>query len=140
MRQLKISILMGFLFVLTSCANQEDLRPKRECPIEKLLLDKSDYPPDTILDSVHSPIAEEPLESAGLSAYPKDSWTGQLVIRHFSIEIAVNRYEETQKTIFHPNEVFGSWETPAALNLDYLAANRHNIACGNVNSFGSVAT
>jgi len=136
MKKCAIPILIGFLFLLTGCASQEDLRPKRDCPIEQLLLDQSDYPPNTIIDSVHSPIAEEPLESAGLSAYPMNSWTNQMVIRFFSIANAIAKYEKVQETIFNPNEVVDSWKTPLVLGLDNLSASHYQIACGNVISFG----
>ena len=59
-----------------------------------------------------------------------------MVIRNFSTDNAVDKYEKTQEIIFNPNEVFGSWETPSVLVMDNLSANHHEIACGNVNSFG----
>lgn len=136
MRNFSFLILISFLFLISGCASKEDLRPKRDCPIEQLLLDQNDYPPGTILDSIRSPIAEKPLESAGVSAYPKDSWASQMVIRYLSIDRATEEYEGSLKRIFDPREVFGSWETPPILDLNNLSVNHHNISCGNVNSFG----
>jgi hypothetical protein len=67
-KRLVFFFVFGFLLFLSGCIGQEDMRPKRDCPIEELLLDQSDYPPDTILNDSRSPIAEMPLESAGGSA------------------------------------------------------------------------
>ena len=78
-----------------------------------------------------------PLESAGGSANYRGTATSQLVARFFSIDSAVTEYEKTQKRLFAPDEVAGVWETPPMLELDNLSADRHEIACGNVVSFGN---
>jgi hypothetical protein len=129
--------ILGFLVVLTGCAVKEDLRPKRDCPIEQLLLDQSDYPPDSIFDTIDSPIADKPLESAGQSAYYQNSWTDQTVVRYFSNDNATAEYEKVQKIIFDSDEVVGSWEIPPVLNLNNISADRFEFACGNVVSFGN---
>jgi hypothetical protein len=113
------------------------MRPKRDCPIEELLLDQSDYPPDTILNDSRSPIAEMPLESAGGSANYRSTAISQLVARFFSVNNANTEYEKTQKRLFDPDEVYGSWEIPPILDMNNLSANRYEIACGNVVSFGN---
>ncbi|MCK6584577.1 MAG: hypothetical protein L6Q49_15895 [Anaerolineales bacterium] len=131
-----LCLIFGFSLFLASCAEQEDMRPKRDCPIKQLLLDQSDYPPDSIFDAIQSPIADKPLESAGQSAYYQDSWTDQSVVRYFSNDNAIAEYDKVQKIVFDPDEVVGLWETPSILTLDNLSADRHEIACGNVVSFG----
>jgi len=131
-----LCFLFGFLLLLTGCAIQEDLRPERDCVIEELLLDQSDYPQNTILNNVISPIAEKPLESAGQSANYNNSATFQETVRYFSNENAVAEYDKVQKIVFDPDEIVGLWETPPILDLGNLSADRHEIACGNVVSFG----
>ena len=129
-------LIFGFLLVLTGCAGKEDLRPKRDCPIKQLLLDQSDYPSSSIFDTIDSPIADKPLESAGQSAYYQDSWTDQTVVRYFSSDNAIAEYDKVQKIVFDSDEIIGLWETPSGLDLSNLSADRHEIACGNVVSFG----
>ena len=128
--------LFGFMLFLAGCANKEDLRPKRTCPIEELLLSQYDYPTDTILNDINSPIADKPLESASRSANYNNNATFQEAVRYFSIDNAIAEYDKVQKRLFDPKEVFGTWETPTTLVLDNLSADRHEIACGNVISFG----
>jgi len=130
-------LIIGCLLMLSGCASQEDLRPKRDCPIEQLLLDQSDYPPDTILNDIISPVAEQPLESADRSANYHNNATFQEVVRYFSTKNALAEYGKVQKIVFDPDEVAGIWETPPILRLDSLSADRHQIACGNVVSFGN---
>jgi hypothetical protein len=129
--------IFGFLLILTGCASQEDLRPERDCPIEQLLLEQADYPPETVLNDSRSPIAEMPVESAGGSANYHGTATSQFVARFFSVDNAIAEYEKTQERLFSPDEVVGGWETPPLLEVDNLSANRHAIACGNVVSFGN---
>jgi hypothetical protein len=135
-KRLVIYFVFGSFLILAGCAGQEDLRPKRDCPVKQLLLDQSDYPPDAVFDTIDSPIADKPLESAGQSAYYKDSWTDQTVVRYFSNDNAIAEYDKAQKIVFDPDEVVGLWETPPILNLENLSADRLDIACGNVISFG----
>ncbi len=129
-------LIFGFFLVLTGCSGKEDLRPKRDCPIEQLLLDQSAYPSGTILNEIISPVADKPLESADQSADYQDSGLFQIVIRYFSTENATAEYDDRKKSIFAPDEVVGVWETPPILDLNNLSADRHQIACGNVISFG----
>jgi len=131
-----LCFMLGFSLFLVSCTDQEDMRPKRDCPIEQLLLDQSDYPPGIILNDTISPVAEQPLESADRSANYNNSATFQEVVRYFSVENAIAEYDKVQKIVFDPDEVVGLWETPSILTLDNLSADRHEIACGNVVSFG----
>jgi hypothetical protein len=136
MLRYKTIVLLGLLVLIVGCSNQKDLRPKRDCPIENFFLDQTDYPPETILDPVRSPIAEKPLESAEMSAYPNDSWTNQIVVRYSSTNRAAEEYEESFERIFSPREVHGSWKIPPPLALDNLSATQYWISCGNVKSFG----
>lgn len=129
--------LLGFALFLVSCANQEDLRPKRACPVEELLLSQADYPANTILNDSRLSIADMPLESAGGSANYNNDATTQLVARHFSVDNAIKEYEKTEKIAFGSDEVVGSWETPTILDLKNLSADRHKISCGNIVSFGN---
>lgn len=129
--------IFGFLFLLTACSAKNISRPQRECPIEKLLLNQSDYPPDSIFDAINSPIAEKPIESAGQSAYYRDGWTDQIVIRYSRLENAIAEYDQEQKIVFDPDEVIRSWEIPPVfLGMNSISANKYQIACGNVISFG----
>lgn len=130
-------LIFGSLLVLVGCASIENISVERDCPIKELLLDQTDYPPDSIFDTIDSPIADKPLESAGQSAYYKDSWTDQTVVRYSSIDNAIAEYDKVQKIVFDPDEVSGTWETPPILALDNFSADRHEIACGNVVSFGN---
>jgi hypothetical protein len=136
-KNLPVFFIFGFLFILTGCALKEDLRPERDCLIEQLLLDRADYPPETVLNDSRSPIAEMPLESAGGSANYQGTATSQLVARFFSVDNAVAEYEKTRERLFAPTEVVGVWETPPTLKLDSMSADLHRIACGNVVSFGN---
>lgn len=131
-----VYFLFGFLSVLTSCIGKEDIKTKRDCPIQQLLLDQSDYPPGAILNEIISPVADKPLESADQSASYLDSGLFQVVIRYFSSENAATEYDDRKKSIFASNEVVGLWETPQILDLGNLSADRLEIACGNVISFG----
>ncbi len=135
-KQLAFCLIFGFIMLLTGCVSPEDLRPSRDCPIEKLLLDQSNYPSGSILNEVISPVADKPLESANQSAGYLDSGLFQIVIRYFSNENAIAEYEDRKKSIFASNEVVGLWKTPSKLQLSTLSPDRHEIACGNVISFG----
>jgi hypothetical protein len=107
------------------------------CRIDQLLLKQSDYPSGTILDRINSPIAEEPRESAGKSAYYRESWIGEMVVIYPSVVRAREIFESRQASIFDSSEVYGAWETPSSLNLDNLSADQYRISCGNVKSFGN---
>jgi hypothetical protein len=129
-------LIFGTLLILIGCTSQKDLRPKRDCPIKQLLLDQSDYPSDSIFDTIDSPISDKPLESAGQSAYYQDSWTDQTVVRYFSSENAIAEYDKMQEIVFAPDEVIGKWEIPSILTFSNISADQYRIACGNVLSFG----
>jgi hypothetical protein len=131
-----LCFIFGFFLFLAGCASKTDLRPQRDCPIKELLLDQSDYPPDSVFDTIDSPIADKPLESAGQSAYYKNSWTDQTVVRYYSNDNAIAEYEKVQKIVFDPREVVGSWKIPPVLGFNNLSLDRYEIACGNVISFG----
>lgn len=133
----RLFYLVGFMLFLAGCTSKEDLRPERNCPIKELLLGQSDYPLETIFNDVRSPIAEMPLESAGGSANYHNSATSQEIVRYFSSDNAIKEYDKIQKIVFGPDEVVGSWETPPILDLDNLSADSHEIACGNIVSFGN---
>ena len=135
-KRFRLYLALGFLIILAGCAGQKDLMPERDCPIEQLLLDQSDYPSDTVFDAINSPIAEEPRESASQSAYYKQGWLGEIVIRYSSTDRANKAFIKHKESVFHPNEVYGSWDTPPILSLDNLSTDRHEIACGNVRNFG----
>jgi hypothetical protein len=129
-------LILGFVLLLTGCTSRDNLKSVRDCPIEQLLLDQSDYPPNTILNEVISPVADKPIESADQSAGYLESGLFQVVIRYSSSEKAAAEYDAREKSVFAPEEVIGSWEIPPVLNLNNLSADRYEIACGNVVSFG----
>lgn len=135
-KEIFLYLVFGSLFIITSCASQGNLIPKRDCPIEQLLLDQSDYPLDTIFDAVSSPIAEKPQESASQSAYYHHSQFGEIVIRYSSTDRANEVFMKHKESIFHPSEVYGSWNIPPILSLNNLSTDVHEIACGNVRNFG----
>lgn len=126
---------LGVAFFLISCV--EDKRPKRDCPIEELLLSQSDYPPETIFNNINSPVAEMPLESASISTNYNSNATFQEVARHFATKNAISEFEKVEKIVFNSNKVVGSWEIPSKLELIDLSADIYKIACGNVVSFGN---
>jgi hypothetical protein len=108
----------------------------QNCRIDQLLLDQSNYPSDTIFDDINSPIAEEPRESASRSVYYHENWIGEIVIRYPSIERANEIFRRRTKSVFHPAEVYGLWETPPEISLSDLSADQYEIACGDVKNFG----
>ncbi len=134
---LHLLILFGLSLLLLGCAiMKEDLRPIRDCPIEELLLDQADYPPNTTVNESRSPIAEKPSVSAGGSANYNGDATSQLVARHSSVDNAVREYEKWAEIAFEVDDVGGLWETPEVLSLRETSASRQKVACGNVVSFG----
>jgi hypothetical protein len=132
-----VIISFGLLLFTAGCSNNDRTNTNNQyCAIGYLLLDQSEYPSDTIFDRIISPIAEQPRESASRSVYYQGNWIGEIVIQYPSIERAKDVFDQRKKSIFHPDEVYGLWETPSELIFDNFSANQYETACGNVKNFG----
>ena len=130
-----LAVGIGILF--TSCNPANNDTDKAYCPVEQLLLDQSDYPSGTILNVINSPIDEKPKESASRTANYNANGAGQIVIRYATTDKTLLEYNEWKKSVFAPSEVYGSWEMPSTFSGINLNADRYQIACGNVISFGN---
>lgn len=131
-----LGLFVGLLF-LTSCVSNNVIRPERDCPITKLLLDESSYPTGINLNEVVSPVSEQPDESAGQTGNYLGSLVFQNVIRYQSNEKAAERYDKWMNIAFKKTSLrIGSWETPALISVDVSSATQIYIACGDMEYSG----
>jgi hypothetical protein len=129
--------ILGFSIILIRYGVKRITASTQSCSIQQLLLDQSDYPPDTIFDNINSPVDESPKESASRSSYYHESWIRELVIKYRSIDRAYEIFVSHQDSVFSPNEVYYGWEVPSILEADDISANQYEIGCGNVKNFGN---
>ncbi len=99
-RVIVLLYVFGSLGILTSCSKINSLPLEENCSINHLLLDETDFYPNTIFDEVYSPIEGKPRQSAGQSVYYKDSWIYQTVIHYSTDKVAQEEYSEARKSIF----------------------------------------
>lgn len=134
-RILYVVAFFGLLLFFASCTDNNIDRPEELCLITELLLQPSEYPDGTNLGDINSPVAEQPVESAGQSGNYLGSLIFQNVIRYNSEGKAVERYDEWKQAAFRKSSLkTGSWEVPSILVMNNFLANRIHIACGYTNN------
>lgn len=129
----KIYCLIIFLltaFLLASCDMQS--RPDRDCKVSELLLNEFDFPAETIVNQISSPIAEQPEESSGRTASYFDDLMYHEVSRYLSREGAQKKFDKRLKLAFEEDNHEGPWEIPSGFSYTSSIANQFYVACGNV--------
>lgn len=119
--------LIVFAFLFTGC-DQET--PLRDCPIETLLLVESDFPDGTFVDDPSSPVAEHPIESAGITASYSDDLIFHLVGRYPSNYSASKEYSKSLARTYKGKDA-ETWKRPAELSFISSVAQQFAAACGN---------
>ena len=129
MRTKNICLYFLVICLLISCA---PVRPSRECTLESMLLTQDDFPSDTIVNKISSPIAEMSRESAGFTARYGDSLMYHEINRYLSSDDAKEIFQEGRDIHFRTTEYYGPWETPTELSYVSPIAQQYYVACGKV--------
>ena len=125
LRVLIVALVVSGL--LTSCLSRAQ---QAQCPIEELLLRDADFPRNTIVDAIESPIAEHPEESAGRTAGNAGDLLYESVSRYRSKLDAESKYSELVRTAFETDLYRGPWERPDGLSFTSATADAAFVACG----------
>jgi hypothetical protein len=129
----KIYCIIIFLltaFLLVSCDKQS--RPDRNCKISELLLNEFDFPAETIVNQISSPISGQPEESSGRTASYFDDLLYHEVSRFLSRDGAQQEFAKRLDNAFDDNDHEGPWEIPSGFSYTSSIANQFYVACGNV--------
>ena len=137
----KGSFIFSLLIVCllaSSCGNRGPVRPERDCPITKLLLNEADFLRDTIVDTVITPLADYPQESAGIDATYHADLISQSVARWYYFSVAIEENEKWMKIAFNPSRSStGVYDTPPELSdLNFLPADQIHVACAEEKNIG----
>ncbi|MBL8098599.1 MAG: hypothetical protein JNK81_05425, partial [Anaerolineales bacterium] len=127
-----LKLIPVIVLVLLGCTLVSRPDEYEYCPVDKLLLEESDYPSGTIFEDSKTELYREPKESIAQTSYYGPSWISQGVIYYFSPNRAENVYNRHKKSIFSDREVTDSWEDlPTFLNNDTIF-DEYEVACGNI--------
>lgn len=116
--------LIGLLF--TACG----VRASSNCSIEDLLLNASNFPVNTIVNDISSPVAEYPEESAGITASYNQDLIYHLVGRYPSGNISGNRFKQSLVLYFGRDSNDQPWNKPVELSFNSLISQQYAAACG----------
>ena len=94
-----------------------------------MLLDASDFPENTILEQLFSPVPEYPEESAGRSYYFAPDFILHQVTNWGSVAAAKRDFNLEVKSAFDVDKYRGPWETPPDLFIS-SSANNYRASCG----------
>jgi hypothetical protein len=97
-----------------------------------MLLEKDDFPAETIVDKVHSPIADMPAESASIYADYKGSAILHEIARFPSSTLAEEEFDGARKRASGQTENEGPWESPSELSYVSSFFENYYVSCGNV--------
>lgn len=95
-----------------------------------MLLTKDDFPSDTMINQISSPIAEMPQESAGFTANYHGSAIYHEVSRFPRTTSAENEFDKIGMRAFIQTEYEGPWETPPELSDENSIFQKYHVACG----------
>lgn len=119
-----IFVIMLFL---TACGQKSH---SRYCSIRELLLNESDFPAESIVNEISSPVAEYPQESAGITASYKKDLLFHLVSRYPSKIVSIKKFNQNLELYFSEDDHGQPWGTTAGLNFTSSIADRYIVACG----------
>jgi hypothetical protein len=119
-------ILVLVLF-LTACGPKS---PSRYCSIRELLLNESDFPAESIVNEISSPVAEYPEASAGITASYKKDLMFHLVSRYPTKIVSSKKFDENLELYFREVDHGQSWEKPIGFNIISSIADQYIVACG----------
>lgn len=126
-----LTALSMYVFAGCQFVNPTPTLPARTCAIEDLLLADNEFPEGFIADSIGSPLAEMPEESAGRTAGYSHDLFYQKVGRYSSLLNASRKYEEQYDLSFAPrNDV--EWVHPDRIQYTSPTANQYHIACDTI--------
>ncbi|MBW1853694.1 MAG: hypothetical protein JRJ00_03285 [Deltaproteobacteria bacterium] len=122
-------VILSTALIFVSCIQN---RPERDCLISELVLDESDYPDGFVVDEISSPIADYPLESAGLTASFNQDLIFHVVGRYKSRKGAEQEYNNVLSSSFVEDKYRGPWIVPNEISYVSPVAQKYHLACGNV--------
>ncbi|GEM_PF-1953229 len=131
---LKLIPVIALAFLGCTLVNRPD--EYEHCPVDKILLEESDYPSGTVFEDIKTKLYSEPKESIAQTAYYRVGSINQMVVYYFSPNRSKDVFNQHKKSIFSPREVTDSWELLPTFSNDHTIFEDYEIACGDVVNFG----
>lgn len=120
------------VFVLFLVVAFSILNSIRKCAVESMLLEEDDFPVDTIIDKINSPIADMPINSASIYADYKGSAILHEIARFPSSALAKKEFDGAKRRASGQTDNGEIWGTPDDFSFASSFFESYYVGCGYV--------